>query len=213
MEKFNLGTIQNIALKGTTTVGIVCADGIILAADRRATAGYYIASKRVKKIFKIDDHIAGTMAGGVADAQHLLEVIRYMASLYKYNNKRPIPIRSAATLASNILFNIRPYVFLVESIIAGVDDDGPSMYSVDFFGTITQEQCIGRGSGSPVALGVLESEFRREMDVSTALPIVVKALKAALKRDPFTGEGTDIVVITKKEGYRELSEDRIKHYS
>ena len=212
MERFNLRTIQNMVFKGTTTVGVVCEDGIILAADKRATAGYYIASKRVKKIFKIDEHIAGTMAGGVADAQHFLEAIKYMASLYKYNNKRPISVRSAATLASNILFNMRPYVFLVESIIAGVDDYGPSMYSIDFFGTVTQEQCIGRGSGSPVALGVLESEFRPGMSVSIVLPIIIKALNAALKRDPFTGEGVDVVVITKKEGYRELSEDELKHY-
>lgn len=212
MEKFNLKAIQNMTLKGTTTVGIVCVDGIILAADKRATAGYYIASKRVKKIFKIDDHIAGTMAGGVADAQHFLEVLRYMANLYKYNNKRPIPIRSAATLASNILFNMRPYIFLVESIIAGVDNNGPGMYSIDFFGTITQERCIGRGSGSSIALGVLESEFKHEMNVNMALPIAIKALKAALKRDPFSGEGVDIAVITKEEGYRELSEDKIKYH-
>ncbi|MEM1547379.1 MAG: archaeal proteasome endopeptidase complex subunit beta [Candidatus Methanomethylicia archaeon] len=212
MKRFNLGPAQNMILKGTTTVGVVCEDGIILAADKRATAGYYIASKRVKKIFKIDDYIAGTMAGGVADAQHFLEAIRYMASLYKYNNKRPISVKSAATLASNILFNMRPYVFLVESIIAGVDNQGPSMYSIDFFGTITQEQCIGRGSGSPIALGVLESEFKPRMNVSAALPIIIKALNAALKRDPFTGEGIDIVVITKKEGYHELSEDDLKSY-
>lgn len=212
MKRFNLGPAQSMILKGTTTVGVVCEDGIILAADKRATAGYYIASKRVKKIFKIDDYIAGTMAGGVADAQHFLEAIRYMASLYKYNNKRPISVKSAATLASNILFNMRPYVFLVESIIAGVDNQGPSMYSIDFFGTITQEQCIGRGSGSPIALGVLESEFKPRMNVSAALPIIIKALNAALKRDPFTGEGIDIVVITKKEGYHELSEDDLKSY-
>ncbi len=211
MERFNLST-KNMILRGTTTVGVVCEDGIILAADKRATAGYYIASKRVKKIFKIDDHIAGTMAGGVADAQHFLETIKYMASLYRYNNKRPISVKSVATLASNILFNMRPYVFLVESIIAGVDDYGPSMYSIDFFGTVTQEQCIGRGSGSSIALGVLESEFKPGMNVSVALPIIIKALNAALRRDPFTGEGIDIVVITKREGYHDLSENEFKHY-
>ena len=91
--------IEKLALKGTTTVGVVCTDGVILSSDTRVTMGYFVAHKQGKKIYQIDDHIAMTISGGVADAQYVVEVLKVNAKLYKLNNGRPMPIKSASRLS------------------------------------------------------------------------------------------------------------------
>ncbi|MCD6509091.1 MAG: archaeal proteasome endopeptidase complex subunit beta [Thermoprotei archaeon] len=198
-----------MVLKGTTTVGVICSDGVILGTDRRATSGYYIAHKHVKKIFKIDDYVAATMAGVVAEAQKVLDRVRLEVQLYRYTMGRPMPIKSIATFASNLLFSSRLYPYVIQTIIAGVDSQGPDMYAIDWFGTLTREKYIATGSGSPIALGVLEDSLHEGMRVKEALPVVIRAISSAIKRDPGSGEGVDIVVVT-KEGYKELTDEEIK---
>ena len=203
---------QEIALKGTTTVGVVCQDGVTLATDTRVTMGFFIAHKQGKKVYQIDDHLAMTIAGVVADAQNVVEILKANAALFKLNNRRPMPVAAASRLTANMLFSNRYLPLGLQAIIAGVDTEGPSIYSLDPFGSITEEKAFySTGSGSPIALGILENGYKTGITVEEALPLVVRAVKAAMKRDVASGDSFDVAVIT-KEGYRELNEDEKTKY-
>lgn len=201
--------IPKYVLKGTTTVGVVCRDGVIFATDTRATMGYFVAHKRAKKVLKIDDHLAMTIAGAVGDAQAVVEILKANANLFKYENGRPMPVRAAARLLANLLFSSRIAPLLLQAIVGGVDDTGAYIFAVDPLGSLTEEKCVSTGSGSPVAYGVLESEFKEGMSEREALPIVVRAVDSAMKRDSASGDNFDVAVVT-REGYRELQEDEKK---
>ncbi|MDH5794364.1 MAG: proteasome subunit beta, partial [Candidatus Bathyarchaeota archaeon] len=103
----NNDSVDRLVLKGTTTIGIVCKDGIILASDTRVTMGFYVAHKHGKKIYKIDDHLAMTIAGSLADAQRIVDILMANAQLYKLNMGRPLPVSSAARFVANLLFSAR----------------------------------------------------------------------------------------------------------
>ena len=197
--------------KGTTTCALTCKDGVVLAADTRASAGFFIADKHVMKIQKIDRHIGMTMAGGVADAQNLVDIMRYNANIYRLTDKDPIPIKSAARLCSNVLFNQRYFPFFVQIILAGVDktkEEG-QIYNIDLFGSMTSEKFISTGSGSPVAYGYLETEFKENLTVNDAYKLAIQAIAAAIRRNSGTGDGINAVIID-KDGYRELSKEMKK---
>jgi proteasome beta subunit len=200
-------TATSMIHHGTTTVGIVCADGIVLAADTRAIAGgYFIAHRSVKKIQKIGDHLAMTIAGGVADAQSIVDSLRYYANIFKLEKGKPMPVKSAARLASNIFFSARFYPYMADVIIGGFDEDGGTIYNVDLFGSLNKENYHSTGSGSPVAFGILESEYHEDLMTEEAISIAARAINAAIQRNAGTGDGFDIVVI-KKDGYWELSKE------
>ena len=145
------GSIEKLALKGTTTVGVVCTDGVILSSDTRVTMGYFVAHKKGKKIYQIDDHLAMTISGSVADAQRVVEVLKVNAKLYKLNNNRPIPIKAASRLVANLLFSARLAPLLAQILVGGVDSTGSHVFSLDPFGSLTEEKCVATGSGSPIA--------------------------------------------------------------
>ena len=193
--------------KGTTTCALTCNDGIVLAADTRASAGFFIADRHVMKIQKVDRHMGMTIAGGVADAQNLVDIMRYNANIYRLTNREIMPIKSAARLCSNVLFNQRYYPYYVQIILAGFDNVGGQIYNIDLFGSITTEKFISTGSGSPVAYGYLESEFKENLSVNEAYKIAIQAIAAAIRRNAGTGDNINAVIID-KEGYRELSREK-----
>jgi proteasome beta subunit len=200
--------------KGTTTCALTCKDGVVLAADTRASAGFFIADRHVMKIQKVDRHVGMTIAGGVADAQNLVDIMRYNSNIYRLTNKEPIPIKSAARLCSNVLFNQRYFPFFVQIILAGVDktmEEG-QIYNIDLFGSMTSEKFISTGSGSPVAYGYLETEFKENLSVNDAYKIAIQAIAAAIRRNAGTGDGINVVIID-KDGYRELSKEMKKAVS
>jgi len=193
--------------KGTTTCALICKDGVVLAADTRASAGFFIADRHVMKIQKVDRHMGMTIAGGVADAQNLVDIMRYNANIYRLTNRELMPIKSAARLCSNVLFNQRYYPYYVQIILAGFDNVGGQIYNIDLFGSITTEKFISTGSGSPVAYGYLESEFKEDLSVNEAYKIAIQAIAAAIRRNAGTGDNINAVIID-KEGYRELSREK-----
>ena len=201
--------VPKYVLTGTTTIGVVCRDGIVLGTDTRATLGTFVAHKHAKKVYSIDDHVAMTIAGAVADAQTVVEVLRANSKLYKYEKGVPIPIGAVARLAANVLFSSRFYPFILQSIIGGLDEQGPHVYALDPLGSVTEEKCVSTGSGSPVAYGVLEPGYKEGMYVKEAIPLVVRAVNAAMRRDSASGDSFDVAVIS-KEGYRELSDEEKK---
>ncbi len=198
--------MDNVSIKkGTTTVGLVCKDGVVLATDTRAIAGnYFIAHRRVKKIIKIDEHLGLTIAGVVADAQNIVDILKYYAGLYKIERKTPMPIKSAARLAANVFFSSRFYPYIADILVGGYDSNGPSIFNVDLFGSVNEEKYVSTGSGSPVAYGILESEYKEGISVEEGIKIAIKAVNAAILRNAGTGDGFDVCVIDSK-GFRELS--------
>lgn len=194
--------------KGTTTCALTCKDGVVLAADTRASAGLFIADRHVMKIQKVDGHLAMTIAGGVADAQNLVDTMRYNANIFKLANREPMPVKSAARLCSNILFNNRYFPYYVQIIMAGyTKEEGGRIYNIDLFGSLTTEKFISTGSGSPVAYGYLESEFKEGMGVNEAYKVAMHAIAAAIRRNAGTGDSINVAIID-KDGYRELSKEQ-----
>lgn len=193
--------------KGTTTCALTCTDGVVLAADTRASAGFFIADRHVMKIQKVDRHLGMTIAGGVADAQNLVDVMRYNANIYRISNREIMPVNSAARLCSNVLFNQRYFPYYVQIILAGYDNkSGGQIYNIDLFGSMTSEKYISTGSGSPVAYGYLESEYKEGSSVNEAYKIAIQAIAAAIRRNAGTGDNINAVIID-KDGYRELSKE------
>jgi len=202
--------IEDYAFKGTTTIGVVSKDGVVLASDTRVTMGSFIAHKKGKKVYKIDDHLAMTISGNVADAQRTVEILKANASLYRLENKRAMPVKSAARLIANVFFSSRLAPMIAQILVGGIDDSGPNVYALDPFGGLTEEKCVATGSGSPVAYGVLEDKYEEDMSVSEVLPMVIQSVVSAMKRDAASGDSFDIAVID-KEGYRELSDEEKKN--
>ncbi|ETA66842.1 MAG: proteasome beta subunit [Methanolobus sp.] len=196
--------------KGTTTVGIVCKDGVVLATEQRATMGNFIASKTAKKVYQIDDRVAMTIAGSVGDAQQIVRVMSVESKLYKMRRKESMTIKGLTTLLSNMLSGQRYYPLMVQLLVGGYDKNGPSIYSLDALGgSIEETKAVSTGSGSPFAYGVLEDRYRENMSTEEGVELAVRALHNAMKRDSASGENIDVVVIN-EDKYTRLDMDEVK---
>lgn len=191
-------------LHGTTTIGLVCKDGVVLAADTRATSGFFVAHKNTRKIYEIDRHLGITITGTVADCQKIADYLKFYANLYKVEEVRPMPIQSAARLAANILYSTRMYPMIADVLVAGLDSMGPSIFNVDPLGSLTQEKYVSTGSGSPVAYGLLETDYKESISVEEAVNLAVRAVVAAIRRNIGTGDGFNVVAISNR-GFQEYS--------
>lgn len=185
------------ALKGTTTVGIKLRDAVILAADRRATSGIYVAHKKTRKIIQVTDYMAVTTAGLVADAQVLADWLANHARYYQYTTKKRLSVRAAAEYLSAILHSARFYPYIVQLILGGYDTQ-PRLFNIDWFGSLTEEKYVATGSGSPTAIGVIEDQYREDMTINEAVELAYRAVMSSIRRDTFTGNGVDIAIITKE---------------
>lgn len=194
---------------GTTTVGLVCKDGVVLASDRRATMGYLIASKDIDKIYEIDDHLALTLAGGVGDAQLLVRWMKAEAKLYRLRHRKSMNVEAAATLLANILGQYKFFPFFVQLLLGGYDNK-PRVFSIDMLGGVTEEKFTSTGSGSPIAYGVMEELYNDHSSVEEGKRVAAKAVHAAMQRDAASGERVDLVVVDKK-GFKRYSKDDVKH--
>jgi len=201
--------VEEKILHGTTTVGIKAKDGVVLCADMRASAGYFIANNNTMKIQKIDDHAAMTMAGGVADAQNITDILKYHANLHRIQKQEPIPIKSLTRLTSLIFQQNRGYPFIADILVGGYDKQGPALYNIDMFGSAEEKTYVTTGSGSPVAYGLLEEEYHNDLSVEDAKVIALRAVKAAIIRNIGTGDGINISIIN-KNGFRLLSKEQKK---
>ncbi|MCF0226407.1 MAG: archaeal proteasome endopeptidase complex subunit beta [Methanobrevibacter sp.] len=192
-------------VEGTTTVGITCEDGIVFASERRASMGNLVAHKVAEKIFKINDHIVTTIAGSVGDAQSLMKIIDAEISLFEMRNGEKISVKAAASLTANIL---RSGPMYVQTLLGGVDESGPSLYSLDPAGGMIKDTFISTGSGSIVAYGVLEDRFEEGLKVDEGLEIAIRAIKAASERDTYSGNGY-LVAKVDKNGFEMLDDEKV----
>ena len=183
-------------LPGATTIGIVCKDGVILAAERRVTYGYFVMSKSGKKVFKIADKIGAACAGIVADMQILTREVGAYLNLYSYEREQSVTVRTAAKLMGSMLFERRYFPYLAQTIVGGIDEGGPRLFVLDPLGSVIEDKYTAVGSGSEIAMGLLESEFKEGLSIEEAKGLARKAVKAASARDIGSGEGLDMLIIT-----------------
>lgn len=194
---------------GTTTLGLVCEDGVVLASERRATMGTLIGHKVTKKIFRLDENLGITTAGLVGDLQTLTRYVTAEVELYRLKRKKAMPVEAAATLTSNILAGRRFAPYLVQLVIGGVDEKGGHVYSIDLAGGSIPDNYVTTGSGSPFVFGVLEDRYKEGLSTDQGVDLAVRAVTAAMKRDAASGDGVDVVKIT-QEGYFEVSDEEIE---
>jgi proteasome beta subunit len=191
-------------IPGATTVGVVCQDGVILASEKRVSYGYFIASKGGKKVFKITDRIGAACAGLVSDMQVLARDVEANANLFSMDVGRKISVRAASKLMSNILFNRRMMPLITQTIVGGLDDEGPSLYVLDVLGSVLPDDYAVVGSGTEIAMAVIEESYNKKMKVNEAKDLVTRAMKSAISRDTMSGDGIDFLIIT-KDGMTEES--------
>ena len=189
---------------GTTTVGIVCKDGIVLAADMRATAGTMIVDKKAEKVHIISDDFAVTWAGTVSDAQLLTKLTRAELKLKEVRtNKRPTA-KEAANLIGGLLYSTirRPSMLpgIAHFLLGGRDVYGLHLYDLFPDGSITKiTDYISSGSGSVFAYGVLETQWKEDLSVDEGIKLAVKSVNTALQRDSCSGNGINVIVVSNKE--------------
>jgi proteasome beta subunit len=184
----------------TTIVGIKTKEGVVLGSDRRASKGFFIGSKITQKISKIDDTLAVAIAGQLSDAEYMIKVAKAERRLIELRRGFPLTVKESARVIANLAYsglkNYQPY--FVELLVAGVDQEGGAhVLAADMSGAITEEDFASSGSGSPIAYGVLESVYNKDITNEQAKQIATKAVAAAMERDPGSGNGIDVLVIPK----------------
>ncbi len=193
-------------IPGATTVGVVFKDGVVLASEKRVSYGYLVVSKGGKKVFKMTDHIGAACAGLVSDMQILAREMEAYTHLFDLDVGRPISVKSAAKLMSNLLFSRRLAPLITQTLVGGIDEEGPSLYVLDVLGSVIPDNYAVVGSGTEIAIGVVEEGYKESMTMEEAKELVTKAVKSAISRDIMSGDGIDFLVIT-KDG---TTEDSIK---
>jgi proteasome beta subunit len=181
----------------TTIVGIKTKEGVVLGSDKRASKGFFIGSKITQKIAKIDDTLAIAIAGQLSDAEYLIKVAKAERKLMELRRGFPLDVKESTRLIANLAYsglrNYQPYY--VELLVAGVDQEGGHVFVADMSGAITNEDFAASGSGSPIAYGVLESVYNKDITNEKAKEIASKAVAAAMERDPGSGNGIDVLAI------------------
>ena len=202
-------TSEDFKKTGTTTLGMVCKDGVVIATEQRATMGTLIAHKQTKKLYKIDNHLALATAGLVGDLQTLARYLNAEANLYRLKRDTKIPVKSAATLMGNILNQRKFAPYYVQLIIGGYDDTGGYVYSLDAAGGAIPDKYTSAGSGSPYVFGVLEDNYKDDITIDEGIDLAVRSITAAKNRDSASGGMINVAVIN-KDGFKEVPEEEIK---
>ena len=205
----------NLVKTGTTTVGIVCKEGIVLATDRSASADHLIADKKVQKVVKITDNIAVTIAGGVSDIQMVLKMTRAELELKRIRTRKLPSVKEAANLFANIVYqNLRkfsPILGISHFILAGVDPEGFSLYDISPDGAISKKDDYATSGayGAIIAYGILENQFKPHLSIEEGKKMALNILRTAVKRDSSVGNGINMVIID-KDGVGKITLEKIE---
>lgn len=194
------------ALKtGTTTIGIKCRDGVIMASDQRATMGNMVAHKGVRKVYPLSDNIGMTIAGVVGDAQLMVRYMQSEIALYSIKKGSPMSVSAAATLVANVIRQ----GFYLGLIVGGYDSTGGHVFSIDGAGGYIEDNVVSVGSGSVFALGALEAGYKDGMTKDEGIALAITALNSAIRRDSASGDGMIIAWID-SDGYTELPNEEVR---
>ena len=200
---------NDVTKTGTTTLAMVCKEGVVVATETRATMGHLIAHKKTKKLYRIDEHLALATAGLVGDLQVLARYLNAEANLYRLKRDTKMPVKSAATLMSNILNQRKFFPYYVQLILGGFDGTGGHVYSLDAAGGAIPDKYTAGGSGSPYVYGVMEDLYEDGLSTEEGIDIAIRAISAATNRDSASGGMINVAVIT-KDGFKEITEEEVK---
>ncbi|MBP1449764.1 MAG: archaeal proteasome endopeptidase complex subunit beta [Thermoproteus sp.] len=181
---------------GATAVGIKAKDGVVLAAEKRITYGFYSLSSSGKKVYVVNDRMAIASAGIIADMQTLAKILKVNAKMYELETRRKPTVAAIAKLLSVIMFNRRIMPFIAEVLVGGYDEDGPHVFVLDPVGSLIEDEYAALGTGAKMAISVLDSGYEKDMSISDARKLAIAAIKAAFERDPVSGGGIDLALIT-----------------
>ncbi len=188
--------MSQMYLPGATTIGIVCKNGVVLASEKRVSYGYTVMSKAGKKVFKIVDHVGAACAGLIADMQILTRQVSAYSKLFEMSNGRRISVKAVAKTMSNLLFPRRFFPYFTQTIVGGVDDEGPGLYILDPIGSIISDKYAVIGSGANIAVGVLEDSYKENLSLEEGKNMALRAMRSAIARDIASGNGIDILMIS-----------------
>ena len=207
---------DKILNSGTSILGIVCKDGVVMAADRQVTAGNLVVSKNFKKVNQINDYIVISWTGGVADAQLSSKVLTAELKLKELRSKQRPTVKDTANLVATMTYrNIRQFASIpsiVGTIIAGVNEDGTAeLFSIEPAGSVVkvEDYDANFGSGMPYILGFMERQYKKDLTVKEGIQLAIEALKSSTQRDTGSGYGIDIFALT-KEGIKQVVEQTIE---
>jgi len=184
-------------MPGATAIGLTYQEGIVLAAEKRISYGNFVVNKNTKKIFSITDQVASACAGMVADMQVLTRQVGALAKIRKLETRREMATNSVAKLMSVIMFERRYFPLLTQVIVGGVHDV-PEIYTLDPLGSLLPDNYAAVGTGAELALGLIDSEYKKSMSEDASKKLAIKAIKSSIQRDSASGDGIDILTITKK---------------
>jgi len=179
---------------GATAVGLKTRDVVVLAAEKRMTYGSFLVTRHVKKVFRITDRVGAAAAGLIADMQELFRYVSALIRLREMDTGKRANVRSVAKLTSTLLYSHKLYPYYTQVIIGGVIDR-PELYSLDPLGSLIEDNYIVVGTGTEVAIGLLETEYREDLGREEAADLVVRSIKAAIGRDVLSGDGVDMLII------------------
>jgi len=191
-------------MPGATAVGITYDGGVVFASEKRIAYGNFLVSKSTKKTFQLTPKVGAACAGLVADMQILSLQISALAKIRKMEIKREIPPNTIAKMMSNMMYERRFFPLLTQVIVGGVVDK-PVIYTLDPLGSVLPDNYAAVGTGAETALGVLDPQFKENMTEKDAIELAKKAVKSAILRDSFSGDGIDVLVIN-SEGAKEFTE-------
>jgi proteasome beta subunit len=188
-------------MPGATVVGISYNDGVILAADKRISFGNFVVNKNIKKTFSVTDHVGAACAGMVADMQVLVRQVEALAKIRKLELRREVPPNSIAKLMSVIMFERRYFPLLTQVIVGGINEK-PEIYTLDPLGSVLPDDYAAVGTGAEGALGIMDAEFKPNLSEDAVKELASRAIRSATQRDTASGDGIDILYIT-RTGQRE----------
>jgi len=211
---------KSILKTGTSIVGIVCKDGIIMAGDRKAVAGTIVLSKNAPKVFQINDYLLLAGTGTASDVQMLIKVIAAELRLKHLRSKQRPTVREAANLIAMVSFrNIRQFSTIPSiagSLVGGVNEDGIfELYTIEPAGSIqkVEDYDANFSSGMPFILGLLERNYKKDIMVREAISLAVDCLKSSTQRDIGSGFGIDVFSITKEGIKKEVEQEITSTYT
>ncbi|MFH1240157.1 MAG: proteasome subunit beta [Candidatus Diapherotrites archaeon] len=197
---------------GTTTVGIVAKDAVILAADMRASMGHLAYDEESVKLYRITENIALTNAGSVGDSLTIIRFLRSQAYLYEIERETRMSAKAVSSYLSNILNSHRYYPYIVQFLIAGFNDTADIYEVTPYGGVLKRDKYAVTGSGSELALATIDGGYKKDMSEEEAIKLAVKAVSAAKKRDLYTGGVSISVMIVRKNGIEELKRNEVEKY-
>jgi proteasome beta subunit len=201
--------MENLAKTGTTTIGLICKDGVLLAAESKASAGYMVVNKEVQKVFQIDNRIGVTIAGMVSDGQQLINILKAEINLHKLESGEEMKVEAVANLLANIMYARKWFPYFTQVIVGGVDSDGYHLFSFDPSGSCIKEKYVSTGSGSPFVYGILEKDFKENMSLSEGKELIKQAIRSASERDMASGGEKIWIAEITKDGFK-LSEEKLR---